>query len=115
MNSLWSSKSVRSAARAATLFGTASFIIMAGASVAHAQQVAQAPVEEILITGSLIRGAPAVGVPVSALSEQDFAEVGALTITEVLASIPALDVRQAPSPSQGGGRLSGVTNVQIIA
>ena len=59
--------------RLANLLGSASFLTIANALAAHAQQVAQAPTaqatqeelpENVLITGSLIRGTVAVGVPV---------------------------------------------------
>ena len=64
-------------AKLATLLGSASFVTLAASMAAHAQQnqqlaqaqMAQATPEEIpeqvLITGSLIRGTAAVGVPVT--------------------------------------------------
>ena len=66
-------------ARLATLLGTASLLTMGNAIDAHAQgEVAQADEipETVLITGSLIRGTTAVGVPVTNLSPQDFAHDG---------------------------------------
>ena len=64
-------------ARLATLFGTASVLALANAMDAFAQGEMVAQAEEIpetvLITGSLIRGTAAVGVPVTNLSPQDFA------------------------------------------
>ena len=71
----------------ATLLGSASLLTMANAMTAQAQQLAQAQMaqagpqevpEQVLITGSLIRGTAAVGVPVTNLSPQDFAQTGAL-------------------------------------
>ena len=65
----------------ATLLGTASLLTMANAMAAQAQQVAQAQMaqagpaevpEQVLITGSLIHGAVAVGVPVTNLSPAGF-------------------------------------------
>src|SRR3954471_6448074 len=38
--------------------------------------------EQVLITGSLIRGAMAVGVPVTSLRTLDFQETGALTVSD---------------------------------
>ena len=68
------------AVRLATLLGSASAFTIAGALDAYAQgeMVAQADEipETVLITGSLIRGTTAVGVPVTNLSPQDFANVG---------------------------------------
>jgi len=73
-------------ARLAALLGSASLLTMANAITAHAQQVAQAQTaqaeeipETVLITGSLIRGTAAVGVPVTNLSPMDFKVTGALT------------------------------------
>ncbi|MGH7487292.1 MAG: TonB-dependent receptor plug domain-containing protein, partial [bacterium] len=54
--------------------------------------------ETVLITGSLIRGAPAVGVPVTSLRTVDFAETGALTTAELFKTIPAALV----APIAGG-------------
>ena len=61
-----------------TLLGTASFVTLATAmsTPAQAQMAAQAAPQEVpeqvLITGSLIRGTAAVGVPVTNLGPQDF-------------------------------------------
>ncbi len=67
----------RHGSRLAALLGSASLMTMANASPALAQgeMVAQADEipETVLITGSLIRGTAAVGVPVTNLSPQDFA------------------------------------------
>src|SRR4051812_23920015 len=92
--------------RAMALFGTASFLTVAGtlAAQAGAAPPAPGPVEEVLITGSLIRGAPAVGVPVTALSQEDFQETGALTIADVLKEVPSLVVQTSNvgTPGQTG-------------
>ena len=72
------------------LLGTASFLTIAGTVAAQAQ--GNQPVEEVLVTGSLIRGAPAVGVAVTALSDQDFKETGALTVSDMLKAVPSLNV-----------------------
>ncbi len=79
------------------------------------QQVAQADEipETVLITGSLISGAASVGVPVSNLVPQDFAETGQLAINDILKSVPALDIDAEASPTYGGGTLSFLQNVQI--
>src|SRR5688572_10540072 len=82
----------RRAAQFAALFGTASILALApGAAHAAAAAVEAAPVEEVLITGSLIRGAPAVGVPVTAVGQEEFYEAGALTISEMLRNVPAIE------------------------
>jgi iron complex outermembrane recepter protein len=84
----------RAAARLSGLLGTASFISMAGALSAQAQMQAavqeQVP-EQVLITGSLIRGTVAVGAPVTSLGPQDFATTGSLQIDDVLATVPSIN------------------------
>ena len=70
------------------LLGTASFLTMAGTAAAQnppaqtAQASPQVVPEQVLVTGSLIHGAVAVGVPVPALSQLEFQEAGALTISD---------------------------------
>src|SRR5579871_6720491 len=85
----------------AFFLGTASFLTI---SAAQAQQ--QAPVqtaqtetavpEQVLITGSLIRGAAAVGVPVTNLGNQDLVESGALTTGDLFRTVPAANVDPGP-------------------
>ncbi len=70
----------------AVLFGTAS-VGSLGISMAHAQGV-----NEVLITGSLITGTPSVGVPVTNLGSQDFAETGAISVLDLLETVPALTI-----------------------
>src|SRR5512140_3410251 len=71
------------ARRFTQLLGTASLLVIAQAvgagGYAQGQQMAAAPEsvpEQVLITGSLIRGTVAVGAPVTTLSTQDFAQAG---------------------------------------
>src|SRR5215475_15036567 len=94
------------ASRIATLLGSASLLTMASAMAAQAQQVAQAQMaqaapeevpEQVLITGSLIHGAAAVGVPVTNLGVQDFTETGNLTVGVLFRTVPEANV--APGPS----------------
>jgi iron complex outermembrane receptor protein len=115
-------KASRSHARKAThfsvLLGTTSLVAMiaAGANQAQAQTPAppsQMVPEQVLITGSLISGAVAVGVPVSDLRPADFVETGKLSITEILKTVPALRIDAEASPTYGGGTLSFLQNVQI--
>src|SRR5689334_13768795 len=104
------------ALRSAVLLGTASFMAIAVSGAAQAQpaMTAQAePPEQVLITGSLIQGAAAVGVPVSDLRPQDFVETGQLSVTDILKSVPALRIDQEASPTYGGGTLAFLQNVQI--
>src|SRR5689334_11495107 len=108
----------RASIRLANLFCGVSVVAMAAggaAAWAQGQQVAQneeVP-ETVLITGSLISGAVSVGVPVSSLRTVDFVETGQLSLTDVLKSVPALDIDAQASPTYGGGTLSFLQNVQI--
>jgi iron complex outermembrane receptor protein len=123
VNSTSSNMRMRGAIRLAALLGTASFAAIAASGAASAQaqnqmtaqaaQAPQGPPEQVLITGSLIQGAAAVGVPVSDLRPADFVETGKLSITEVLKSVPSLRIDAEASPTYGGGTLSFLQNVQV--
>ena len=107
---------VRSGVKFTALLGSASFATIASitaAQAADAVAAAAAPVEEVLITGSLIAGTQAVGVPVTDLGQQDFQETGALTTTELLRSVPTIEVDATVTPLLGGGRVSYGQNVAI--
>src|SRR5262245_43681497 len=88
------------AARLTTLLGTASLIAIASASEVYAGEVvaqAEEIPETVLITGSLIRGTAAVGVPVVNLAPQDFATTGSLTAADLFRSIPQFNVLPGPT------------------
>ena len=114
-----SSASERFSARAklATLLGTASFFAMANAGDAHAQGEVVAQAEEIpetvLITGSLIRGTAAVGVPVTNLSPQDFANIGALNTADLFRAFPAANVMPSGVATNSGATIERGTKVNI--
>src|SRR5262245_44080728 len=118
MGSATSRRQRRASIRLANLFCSVSVAAVAAggaAAWAQGQQVAQneeVP-ETVLITGSLISGAVSVGVPVSSLRTLDFVETGQLSLTDVLKSVPALDIDAQASPTYGGGTLSFLQNVQI--
>jgi len=88
--------------RLTTLLGTASLLTMAHALAAQAgeaQTAAAAPMEvpeQVLITGSLIRGTAAVGVPVINLGPMDFRQTGSLTTSDLFRSIPQFNVIPGP-------------------
>ena len=86
--------------RLTALLGSASLLTLAQAENVHAQGEVVAQAEEIpetvLITGSLIRGTAAVGVPVVNLSPQDFAMTGALTASDLFRTIPQFNVNPGP-------------------
>lgn len=103
---------VRRIGLSALLGGTSVMALAAG--YAQAQTVAAAsPPEQVLVTGSLISGAAAVGVPVTNLTPQEFVETGQLKLTDILRTVPALQVYAEESPTYGGGTLSFELNVQI--
>src|SRR5215831_19407099 len=114
----------------AALLGTASFLTLAASLDAQAQQAPQAPPaqvaqaqmaatapeavpEQVLITGSLIRGTAAVGVPVTNLSAQDFNQTGALTTTDLFRTVPAAVVQAGPVATANAGNIEKAVRVQI--
>src|SRR5882757_8104297 len=106
----------------ATLMGSASLLTMASALAAQAQQVAQAQMaqagtqeipEQVLITGSLIHGTAAVGVPVTNLGPQDFSQTGALTTSDLFRSVPAFNVSPGPIAVQSGANVERATRVNL--
>jgi len=105
-----------------TFLGTTSFLTLAASLDAHAQQMAQAQMaqagtqevpEQVLITGSLIRGTVAVGVPVTNLSAQDFNVTGALTTTDLFRTVPAATVQAGPVATANAGNLEKAVRVQV--
>jgi iron complex outermembrane recepter protein len=69
--------------------------------------------ETVLVTGSLISGTAAVGVPVTALRTVDIVETGRLTLSDILKTVPALDIAAQSSPTFGAGTSAFLQNVQI--
>ena len=111
--------------RLATLMGSASLLTLTNVLAAQAQQVAQAQVaqaqmaqaqevpEQVLITGSLIHGTAAVGVPVTNLNVQDFRQTGALTTADLFRTIPVANVSPGAVSTNSGGHLERETRVNI--
>ena len=69
--------------------------------------------ETVLITGSLIRGTAAVGVPVTQLRTFDFIQTGSLTTADLFRSFPAANVQPGPLSSSSGGRIERAIRVII--
>ncbi len=94
---------------------------MAHAIAAQGQQVAQVQMaqaaeeipEQVLITGSLIHGTAAVGVPVTNLSPQDFAQTGALTTADLFRNVPAANVAPGPVSTNSAANIDKGTRVNI--
>src|SRR5215472_16982367 len=127
--------------RFATLMGSASLLTLTNALTANAQQVAQAvqvspqqfaqvqvaqnaPAqmaqagpetvpEQVLVTGSLIHGTAAVGVPVTNLGVQDFTESGQTNIADLFRTVPEANVAPGPSAVNSGGHQERETRVNI--
>ncbi|HXJ01622.1 MAG TPA: TonB-dependent receptor plug domain-containing protein [Micropepsaceae bacterium] len=114
------------------LFGSASFLTLAHTIAAQAQpapqtQVAQAQVaqaqmaqaaptevpEQVLITGSLIHGAAAVGVPVTNLGTNDFAQTGSLTTADLFRTVPSALVSPGPIATNANNNIGKQTRVNI--
>src|SRR5690242_9783248 len=109
--------------RFAALMGSASLLTLTTAISANAQmtaqaQMAQAPTaatvpEQVLVTGSLIHGTAAVGVPVTNLGTQDFVQSGALTTGELFRTVPAAQVSPGPAATINGGQQERNTRVNL--
>ncbi|HEX3485888.1 MAG TPA: TonB-dependent receptor plug domain-containing protein, partial [Micropepsaceae bacterium] len=111
----------------ATLMGSASLLTLTNVLAAQAQQVAQAQTaqaqtaqampeavpEQVLITGSLIHGTAAVGVPVTNLGTQDFTQTGNVTIGDLFRTVPQANVAPGPSAVNSGGHQERETRVNI--
>ena len=67
----------------------------------------------MLITGSLIHGTAAVGVPVTNLNVQDFRQTGALTTADLFRTIPVANVSPGAVATNSGGHLERETRVNI--
>src|SRR2546423_4353346 len=107
--------------RFAALMSSASFLTLTAIMPAQSQQVAQAQTaqageavpEQVLITGSLIHGTAAVGVPVTNLGVQDFTQTGNITIGDLFRTVPVANVAPAPSAVNSNGQQTRETRVNI--
>jgi len=91
---------------------------------AQNQQVAQAQTaqagqeeipETVLITGSLIRGTAAVGVPVTNLGLKDFQTTGAIKTADLFRTVPAANVYPTGDGANSGGHLEREQRVNLRA
>jgi outer membrane receptor protein involved in Fe transport len=103
--------------RFAALMGSASVLTLANVLPVHAQMTPQAPTaaipEQVLITGSLIHGTAAVGVPVTNFSNQDFTQTGAISIGDLFRTVPEANVSPGPSALNSGGHQERETRVNL--
>ena len=105
-----------------TLMGSASLLTLASALSAHAQQVAQAQTaqaeeipETVLITGSLIRGTAAVGVPFADDTPQPGGPMSVVSehTTQPQTLILAEKVKGKPIFNPHGDRIGHVEDIAI--
>src|SRR6202049_2482499 len=101
----------------AALFGSASLAAIASAVPASAQQMAQAAreqvPEQVLVTGSLIHGAAAVGVPVTTLGTEDFRTTGSVTTADLFKTIPIAQVPAFQSSTDAGAKVEQTQSINI--
>ncbi len=102
----------------AALLGSASLAAIASCGLAYGQaasaQTAQNEVpEQVLITGSLIHGEAAIGVPVVQLGTIEFKQTGALTVSDLLRTVPAIAVEASTSIANAGGQINRAEGVDI--
>jgi len=103
-------------AKLTALLSSVSLIALANTGVAYAgEQIAQAEEipETVLITGSLIRGTAAVGVPVTNLTPRDFAVTGSLTTAELFRTFPAANVSPGAPGTSAGNFVARNTRVNL--
>src|SRR5262249_23306853 len=111
-------------AQLATLLGSASLLtiasavawedrVLAGEVMAQAEAIPEEIPENVLITGSLIRGTVAVGVPVVNLSPMDFAQTAALTTADLFRNVPAANVDTGETGASSGARAERGAKVNL--
>ncbi|HEX5281127.1 MAG TPA: TonB-dependent receptor [Micropepsaceae bacterium] len=91
-------------------------VAQAAPAAAPAQTAQATPAtvpEQVLVTGSLIHGAAAVGVPVTNLGVQDFKQTGALTTGDLFKSVPAAQVAAFVSSTDAGAQIERGQNVNL--
>ena len=108
--------------RFASLMGSVSLLTLTNILPAQAQMVAQAQMaqagaeavpEQVLITGSLIHGTAAVGVPVTNLGVQDFTETGNVSVGDLFRTVPEANVAPGPSATNSNAQNEREIRVNI--
>jgi len=108
---------IRNHSRAARLLGGASLAtVLMVAAGAHAQSRGAGPaeVEEVIVTGSSIRGAAPVGSNLIAVGQADIEKTGAQTIQQVLRSVPSVVGMGAVGQGSFGSADGAGTNAPTI-
>jgi iron complex outermembrane receptor protein len=113
---------MKAPSKLAVLMGSASLLTLWNVLGSQAQTVAQVQMvqaapeqvpEQVLITGSLIHGTAAVGVPVTNLSVQDFRQTGAQTVADLFRTVPVANVSPGPVGTNSGGHQERETRVNL--
>jgi iron complex outermembrane receptor protein len=69
--------------------------------------------QQVVVTGSLIAGTPAIGAPLQTLTTQDFLNAGALNISEAMKNIPSVETFSSLDAEGLHNDLSGVSPINI--
>jgi iron complex outermembrane receptor protein len=86
---------------------------IAQAQTAQAQPTPDMVPEQVLVTGSLIHGTAAVGVPVTNLGTPDFTQTGQISIGDLFRTVPVANVAPGPAAVNSGGHQERETRVNI--
>jgi iron complex outermembrane receptor protein len=83
------------------------------AAAAAPAPAAPAAVQEIVVTGTHIRGVQAVGQPVTTLTDKEFKTAGAVTIGDLLETVPQITMIADSNVINGGGYVARDQNINI--
>jgi iron complex outermembrane receptor protein len=106
----------RGSSRIARLMGGASLIgvMTLVATAAYAQGAGSSQVEEIVVTGTSIRGVAPVGSSVVAVGQQQIEQSGAQTVQQILRSVPAVVGMGSVGQGSFGSASQSGTNAPTI-
>jgi iron complex outermembrane receptor protein len=98
----------RRTAAASLLMGVA-FAAISGTAFAQASAAKDETLEEVVVTGSRIRGVPPVGSALIAVDRDDIVASGAVTTTQLLQQLPQVFNLGISETSRGQGGASNIT------
>jgi iron complex outermembrane receptor protein len=104
----------RGAGTAARLLGGASLMAMVAFGATGAHAAAATEVEEVIITGTSIRGVAPVGANVLTVGQQEIQQTGAQTVQQILRSVPAVVGMGAVGQGSFGSADNAGTNAPTI-
>ena len=101
------------ARRTVALLGASSLVGLAGAGALHAQERAEAgpsaPISEIVVTGTNIKGVAPVGSPVIPMTRADMERTGLATTADMLKEIPQVLTLGSGNDYSGGSPVQNST------